>query len=320
MRRPSQRLLDLRALVTRAFGRFVATLVVMTPRKILCPIDFSAGSEQALRVAVRLAKHSDAELVIAHSHYIPPAAFAGEFAFPATALEEVVDDARKGLAAAAHEAAALHAGPVTTKLLSGTPWHAIVELLQDPSFDLVVIGTHGRTGLSRILLGSVAEKVVRHAPCSVLAVRPDGEVRAFDHVLYATDFSDSSDHALPLAKQLAKTDRARVTLLHVVELPITYFEEPLTIEPARGLEARAAQALDKLAGDVASGGTIEVKTRTRIGRPAAELLATLDEDRSIDLVVLGSHGRTGIKRVLLGSVAEQVVRHAPCPVLVVRKR
>lgn len=285
--------------------------------KILCPTDFSPGSQQALRAAVRIANEMSAELVLAHVWYIPPMGFAGEFTFSPSVLQEMTDEAQQGLDAAVREASAAGAKCVSGKMLNGAPWVEIVSLLERDAFDLCVIGTHGRSGLARILLGSVAEKVVRHAPCSVLAVRPEGGVTSFAHALVPTDFSESAEHALELAPQVVRPEGA-VTLLHVLELPVAYSGKVPDVEFSRDLDKRAAIALDQAAARIK--GKARVATASRIGYPGAQILAALDDDRSIDLVVMGSHGRTGIKRALMGSVAEKVVRHARCPVLVTRKR
>jgi nucleotide-binding universal stress UspA family protein len=294
----------------------------MTFTKILCPTDFSPGSRQAMRLATDLANRDEAELVIAHSWYVPPTAFAGEQAFSPEVLQDMADDAQRDLDAAVREASGDGARRVSGKLLSGTPWAEIETALEKEPFDLCVIGTHGRTGLSRILLGSVAEKVIRHSPCSVLAVRSQSE-RApsapFAHVLIPTDFSESARLALDLATQLVRPD-GTITLLHVLEIPIIYSGEMSLDDIRRVLDKESATALDQEAARLRAKTTATVEVISRVGYPGAQTLAALDADRSVDLVVMGSHGRTGIKRVLLGSVAEKVVRHAHCPVLVARKR
>ena len=288
--------------------------------KILCPIDFSPGSQQAMRVAVRLANEADAELVLVHAWYVPPIAFASGDTFPADAIQQMHDDAEHGLEVAVREATSLGAKRVSSKLLTGLPWSTIVDALGDATFDLVVLGTHGRTGLSRILLGSVAEKVVRHAPCSVLAVRPDGAAKAFTNVLCPIDFSESSRYAAELAAELVRPGGAGITLLHVIDIPVAYSGEPPMPDFLRDLDKRSAERLDEWAARLRARVAVPVTTRSRIGQPGAETLAVLDEAPEIDLVVMGSHGRTGLSRVLLGSVAEKIVRHAKCPVLVARKR
>ena len=143
----------------------------MTFRKIMCPIDFSPGSQQAMRVAVRLAKHPETELVLVHSCY-QPMAFTGQYLVPPPILEELADEARKELDGAVREASELGAKRVSSQLITGLPWQAVVEVAQqDPTCDLIVIGTHGRSGLARLMLGSVAMKVVAHAGVPVLVYR-----------------------------------------------------------------------------------------------------------------------------------------------------
>jgi len=293
----------------------------MNARKILCPIDFSPGSKQAMRWATQLATTTGAEIVLFHSWYIPPLAYGGgHLVVPPTLLQDVSDDAKRGLDEAVLEVKALGATRVSAKLASGLPWTMIVNELDDPSYDLVVVGTHGRTGLSRILLGSVAEKVVRHAPCSVLTVRPDGEVKPFAHVLCPTDFSESAQLAADLAVSLIAPDGQGLTLLHIVEVPVAVSGEPAVEGFIRDLDVHASKLLDSWAAQLRSKTKAPVTTRSRLGTPGAQTLQVIELDPTIDLVVMGSHGRTGIARVFLGSVAEKVVRHARCPVLVARQR
>jgi nucleotide-binding universal stress UspA family protein len=292
----------------------------MTFAKILCPIDFSPGSTQAMALAVHLANDSGAELVLAHVWHQPVVA-TEEPAFPPDTLRAMVDDEERGLAAAAAEASGLGARHVTTKFLTGVPWDQIVKLARhDAAIGLMVLGTHGRTGLARILMGSVTEQVIRHATCPVLAVPARGQVTAFRHVLCPIDFSESSRQAMGLAGALAAPGGTGITLLHVVEVPVAYSGEPRVEGFVEALDERSAQRLEEWAAELRSEVSVPVATRSRIGPPGAQTLAVLEDDRSFDLVVMGSHGRTGLRRALLGSVAEKVVRHATLPVLVARTR
>lgn len=291
----------------------------MAFQKILCPIDFSAGSDHALRVAARLATRWNAELVIVHALY--PQVYASEYAYPPAVFEQMIEDAERGLAAAERDAKGLGATRVTTKLLRGNPWQAIVEALrEDTAFDLVVIGTHGRTGLSRVLLGSVAEKIVRHAPCPVLTTRERGDVSPFRNVFCPIDFSEGSQHAIELAAKVVEPGGPGITLFHAIEVPASYSEEPSLRTYEEAIDKEVTQLLAKWAADLRTKVSVPVATRSQIGHAGAQTLAILDGDPSFDLVITGSHGRTGLKRALLGSVAEKIVRHAPCPVLVARRR
>lgn len=138
--------------------------------KILCPIDFSAGSREAMTAAAELASESAGEVVLLHVWH-PPYITSPEAPIPEAMMIQLRSDAEHELAKWRDEVVK-HAPRVTAKLAIGAPWDQIVALAKDdPAIDLVVIGTHGRTGIKRALLGSVAEKVVRHATCPVLVVR-----------------------------------------------------------------------------------------------------------------------------------------------------
>jgi len=248
-------------------------------------------------------------------------AFGGADPFPAEMIQRMIKDKDRGLAAAANDAKKLGAPRVTQRFLSGAPWDQIVDVLEaDGAFDLVVMGTHGRTGLARVLLGSVTEKVIRHAPCSVLAARPRGESSAFTHILCPIDFSDSSLQAVERAAQIAAPSGAGITLLHIIEIPLTVGGEPPMSDLIEDIEKRSVHLLEEWASDLKAKVSVPVTTEIQIGSPGPQTLALLDRDPTYDLVVMGSLGRTGIRRVVLGSVAETVVRHAACPVLVARTR
>lgn len=230
----------------------------------------------------------------------------------------MVDEDSRGLEAALATARSLGAR-ATSALQNGVPSDRILALLkEDPAFDLVVVGTHGRTGLARVLLGSVAEQVVRHAPCSVLAARPQLDDRPFHDILCPIDFSDSSRDAIELANGLG-TEGCELTLMHAIELPTSYGQEPTLMDTVAEIDRTTTAALDRWAEAARKTAHGPVHSLTRRGRAGAQILGMLEDGR-FDLVVMGTHGRTGIRRALLGSVAEKVVRHAPCSVLVARKR
>jgi universal stress protein A len=145
---------------------------VMAFQKILCPIDFSEPSRLALHHAAQLARESAAELVVAHAWQSPMHPEYSEGILHNELLAPRLEEQQAALAAAKREVEALGPTRVATKLLYGVPWDAIArETREDPGYDLVVIGTHGRTGIRHVLLGSVAERVARHASCPVLLVR-----------------------------------------------------------------------------------------------------------------------------------------------------
>lgn len=288
----------------------------MSFQRILCPIDFSPGSDCAMASAIRIANEHGAELVLFHAWYLPPNALASELGASPSVAQQLADDAEEGLAAALTEAKRLGAVRVSTRLGDGLPWLQIVEAAQaEPRVDLIVIGSHGRTGLARVLLGSVAEMVVRHASCPVLTVRGEGEPRPFIHALCPIDFSAQSREAVELAIAMVQRGGAGITLLHVAELPVSWGElRPW--DAYRDLDTRGAALLEGWAKEIRAKVDMPVRLQVRVGNAGGQILAALDADPSFDLVVMGSHGRTGLKRVALGSVAEKTVRHAACPVLV----
>jgi universal stress protein A len=140
--------------------------------KILCPVDFSPASRAALQVAAQLARESSASLVLAHVFEPSRWVVAGEIQLAPEVIQGMLEAEEAELASWKTTAMRRGAREVTTRFLTGVAWDQIVGLTRDdPAIDLVVMGTHGRTGLQHVLVGSVAEKVVRHAPCTAMIVR-----------------------------------------------------------------------------------------------------------------------------------------------------
>lgn len=141
----------------------------MWVKKLLIAVDFTPPSHEALRTGAAIAADNGAEVVLA---YILQPTMVGSPELPISFDDNSLRAAEADLEKWKQDAERIGVKQVSTKLVTGTPWHEIVEILKhDPGFDLVVVGTHGRTGLKHVLLGSVAERVVRHAPCAVLVVR-----------------------------------------------------------------------------------------------------------------------------------------------------
>jgi nucleotide-binding universal stress UspA family protein len=146
--------------------------MVMTFKKILCAVDFSESSRAAMQTAAKLGAEPGVEVTLVHVWEAPVLPNESGFMLENELLEGIVRESERALAAWKTDLERMGARKVTSKLLAGVVWDRIVhELSSDPSYDLAVIGTHGRTGLKHVLLGSVAERVVRHAPCPVLVVR-----------------------------------------------------------------------------------------------------------------------------------------------------
>lgn len=146
--------------------------------KVLCAVDFSSESRRALEIAAQLAKDANAPLVVVHV-WQPAQWAAAEVQLAPGVIQDLLDAEHAQLATWRETACALRGADVEVRFLTGAPWDQIVGLARaDQAIDLIVMGTHGRTGLQHVLLGSVAEKVVRHAPCAVLVVRATAEATA----------------------------------------------------------------------------------------------------------------------------------------------
>lgn len=208
------------------------------------------------------------------------------------------------------------------RLLVGIPEDSILEVAHNPEVALIAMGTHGKTGWNRLRLGSVAESTVRQAPCPVLTVRapitPPISINPrrmrVSRLLVATDFSAASRAALRAAAVLAKRMNARVVLVHAAEPSGSFQSETCRVdEPSR---RRYTERLQKSISASRADGVITDKIVIR-GHPVKVILDQAKHQKS-DLIVVGTQGRRGMKRLVLGSVAEAVVRSAACPVFTVR--
>ena len=209
-------------------------------------------------------------------------------------------------------------------IVKGNPGQAISEQAVALGCGLIVLATHGRSGLDHLVFGSTAERVVRESPIPVLAVKhPEHEFVEGERlevqlkrVLFPTDFSPYSEKGLPYAVHLCKEFGATLVIQHTNDLPLIlpeYLPE-LSTSPTQDLEQYGAESLERLAAGVTE---VPVETIQTTGRPHTEI-AKIVEEMGIDLVVMPTHGRSGISHLLLGSVAEKVIRSAKCPVLTVR--
>jgi len=260
--------------------------------RILCAIDYSVSSRQALDEALELAR-GRATLELCHVR-------------SATNGDADLEEWRK-------TAAAIVPAVTTHSLDGGDIWDAIAEAAERLAVDLVVAGGGRREGG---VLGTVAERIVRQAPCSVLIV--NGRARSPRSILCAVDFSEPARAALDAAADLSVEREAALTIVHAFsagELAVP----GMAAGVALAVEARdgADKALRGWAAEIEARVGHPVTARVVEGPPSDAILAAA-RDGEHDLVVTGTHGRTGIARAVLGSVAENVVRNAEQPVLVVR--
>jgi nucleotide-binding universal stress UspA family protein len=195
---------------------------------------------------------------------------------------------------------------------------AILEKANQLKPDLIVMGTHGRTGFGKLLMGSNAEKVLRHAPCNVLTVKAGARLPEnghFQRLLVPVDFSEWSGRALDAARTLASQGEASLRLLHVIEpIPPMYYAGNIAsrFQLDTDLRGRIDANLRQWSGDI-PGAQISVTE----GSAAVEI-ARAAENAGVDLVVMSTRGLIGLTHVLVGSVTERVCRFATVPVLTVK--
>ena len=305
-------------------------------KHVLCPIDFSDFSRHAFDRAVAIARAHGAALTALHVvpiqlatpvlPYVEPESL-GPFELSEASRERIVAELRRFLAVDASlgvevSYAATEAPDVYQEIL--------VHAERLPA-DLIVMGTHGRSGFQRLMLGSVTEKVLRKARAPVLTVPsalPDVAAAGrepFQRILCAVDFSECSMAALRYGALLAEESRARLAAVHVIELaPPVY--DPLVGPPIdlpgyrQACETASRERLRNViptrlrtSKNIVAG----VEEMVVCGKPHHEILRIAEEWQS-DLIVLGVHGRNAVDRMLFGSTVEPVVRRAHCPVLTVR--
>jgi nucleotide-binding universal stress UspA family protein len=291
---------------------------------LLLARDFSSVSDRALRHALDLAARTGAALHLLHVEVLHEAEGANQKRSPADGLDAIRDELKQAPRAApadALDAVAVH--EATERDISAGP--AILNYAAEHGIDLIALGTHGRRGPKRVLLGSVAEEVVRRANVPVLTVR-GGEDTAIlqvgevDRVLVPIDFSDPSREALRHARAVADLYDARLDLLYVIEeaLPPAFYVGGVSsiydVEP--DIENKARAHLQRFVNKT-PGPDVDVDIHVMPGQAASGILSFAEEN-DIDLVTTSTHGRTGLDRFLLGSVAEKLVRHLRCPVLTVK--
>ncbi len=292
-------------------------------RTVLVATDFSATAQAGIDWALELARTHQAQIVLVHGLMLPNRAT--DFIPSPPDLTEKLQEAASGRLNEAAERARGRGAEVINDLRVGLPSQAILEAAEERAVDLVVLGTRGLTGLQHLFLGSTAQRVVQHAKCPVLTVHP-GDVdhhRQIRTVLVPTDFSRDAELSTSVALDLLAKQPGVTTLvlLHVYHLPYEYTAYgtiPTSFDYFKDVEGAAEDRLQELAEPLASEG-LSVKTVAREGYPP-EVIIGEAEACGADLIALGTHGRSGLTHLLLGSTAERVVQHASCPVLTVRRQ
>ena len=287
--------------------------------RIVFPTDFSDCSEHAFDYAVFMAERFESELHMLHAqvlHFADPANPSHHFPEAEALLDRLEKVAHSELGAVA-DRGDLSVLKIRQAQRRGIDIGSVIlDFSREIDAGLIVMGTHGRRGAKRLLLGSVAEDVLRRSPGPVLLVRETGERthrEKIDSILVPIDFSAASRAAATAAAGLAEVVRADLRLLHVVEIPSlpSVYGQPLVFDLS-DLTARSLGALEDLAGE------LELPTETKLlsvpGHPATEIVA---EAKKTDagLIVMPPHNRGHLGALLTGRTTDQVVRRAPCPVL-----
>jgi len=294
-------------------------------KTVLFPTDFSDQAEVALDHALALAEKHGAALHMLHAVVLhaddpnDPAHHFPDAEEIRVRLEEIAED-RMANQLETRRAEEIDVTRAQRRGISGAP--VILEYAEEIDADVIVMGTHGRRGLSRALLGSVTEEVVRLSKCPVLTIRSGLGTTApsrIESVLVPVDFSPHSEVAAQHAREICRAYGARMHLLHVFEQPVTpevYLGGgPSTIPDYRLLEGSLREAL--LGAATRAGADVEPEIHVREGSTVGGILDAA-RDIPADLIVIATHGLGGIAHVLLGSVTEEVVRRADRPVLTLK--
>jgi len=295
-------------------------------RTVLVATDFSPTAAAAARWGASLARMHGARVVLVHALAppIPPAGSPDFVALPPDYELHFREAAQQRLSALADEVQ--RSGTATSfDLLVGPPSATVLEASTKHGADVIVVGTRGLTGFRHLLLGSTAERIVHGAKVPVLVVHPsDPDAgRGLRTVLVPTDFSEDATLAVKTAQRLlhAAEPGARLLLLHAYHLPVEFTAlgtMPVTPTLFADAQEQARVHLEEIAKPLRSQG-LTVETLAREGY-APTVIEEVARSESVNLIAMGTHGRSGLQRLLLGSTAERVVQHAPCPVLVVRRQ
>jgi len=293
-------------------------------RKLFVAIDFSPNSDEALRQAHDRALSTGAQLAVCH---IVPNELRSNLLFPdvsrIAALKFPLEMKQIAEAAAARvaEITGRTEGEFELIVDDGTPQALILNRAEEWLADLIIVGSHGQTSAADALLGSVTDSVIRHAHCPVLIVRPG---KRTGRIIAGTDFSDPVLPALRAAGDEAERTGAELTVVHSLDMVWSLAAYPalafggapfnISAKQIRELELVATQRLKESLKQLNVSGDTLVTTG-----PAGTALIDIASERKADLIVVGTIGRTGLRRALLGSVAETVAKGAPCSVLIIRQ-
>jgi nucleotide-binding universal stress UspA family protein len=294
--------------------------------KLLCPIDFSHGSEFALFYANKLASTIDAEVHCVHVIDPTPYGTIMEGAYVSSgsvqaSIDRIEEHVKKEFTKTLHKYSLLHL-EAQGHFIQGDPAQEVIKLADELAVDYIIMATHGRTGFDNWVFGSTCEKIVRLSHVPIITLKhPKDECKieeldvSFNRILCPLDFSDFSKKGLEPAVDLCKRFDATLVLAHAIDNRLEYplLEPGLGIQTMDHFETDANKYLQEIA-DSLEGVKVEILVES--GNPY-KVLVNIMENESIDLVVMTTHGYRGLTHLLLGSNAERLVKLAPCPVLTI---
>ena len=294
-------------------------------RTILSATDFSPTAAAALQWAIELAKVHRARIVLVHAlpPPIPPAASPDFVTLPPDFHEQYRDAALRKLAADV-EMVRSKGVEASSDLDIGPASPLVLELAPKLGAAVIVLGTRGMTGFRHLLLGSTAERVVHGAAVPVLTVHPGDadKHRRIRTIVVPTDFSDDAALAIRTAQRVfgPEDGDAKLVLVHAYHLPVEFTALGAVPVAPRLFADAAEQARERLEQDARPlrAGGLNVEVIAQEGYPPL-VIEEAARDAGADLIAMGTHGRSGLRHLLLGSTAERVVQHAPCPVLTIRR-
>lgn len=279
-------------------------------KKILVAVDGSESGNNALREAFKLA--NDEKCWITVTSVVPP--YEGDIDLTGVkdvrkAMQKPCEDAL----AEARKIAETERALIKTVCEEGETYERIVDLADAENCDVIVVGRRGRRHFERALVGSVTARVIGHTQRDVLVV-PNNTALGWKKILVATDGSKYSAAAVDKAIAFAKSYGGGLVVVSVVDVPTEFYAEA-----PKAVEDMIRKAKEYTAAVRKQAEAAGVKAETFIGEADAyQAIVKLAADQGVNMIVVGSHGRTGLRRLLMGSVTEKVIGHAPCPVLIVK--
>lgn len=277
---------------------------------LVCATDLSEPAARAADVAAALARRSKDRLVLVQAALLPDPEHRGDEESSPLRLKAEADRLRT-----------LHSVEVEPIHEHGTPETVLFDQIARVQAELLVVGSRGRRGFRRFFVGSTAERLVRLSPVPVLVVRPEKAEMLLQwaaghaplRIVVGLGLDECADAPLEIASRLSRFGSCRLDFVHALEpMPLAYSGVPPDLAPwAKESEARARRELIRLVDEKQLGGDVDVE----LGKPASTV-SSIAERRGAGLAIVGSHGRRGLDRLLLGSVSAGVLRQAPCSVVV----